>query len=128
MHDVVFDAFRALRTEPLEVRPEMPEYPEYPGYAVETDALDSMDIMASRSHDDRFAGVTVADLEILRRLAPVVRKFSPPNPVQSSMQFALSRSAKFGFRCDDFHISFSPFLKALPPDLQMARPAVETNR
>ncbi len=57
----------------------------------------------------------------------IVSSFYCPPPVTRSRSLFMGPRA-FSFHQDDFSVSFVPFLRTLPPELQVARPAIETNR
>lgn len=64
---------------------------------------------------------------MLRRLRGEARKFYIPMPIKKSLTLHIGGSP-WSFHRDDFSVTFAPFLHALPPDLQLSRPAIETNR
>lgn len=124
------DIFSALRLPepPVPAIPVAEAIPVYPG-GPETDALELMETdLRGSGGDARFAGVTTMDLEILRRIVGSLSRFAIPQPMQGDYEFSLSWMRSYQFDRDDFHVSFTPYLITLPIDLQMARPAVETNR
>jgi len=64
---------------------------------------------------------------MLRRLQSEARKFYIPMPIKKSLTLQIGQQP-WSFHRDDFSVTFSPFLHALPPDLQLCRSAIETNR
>lgn len=75
---------------------------------------------------NRFAGVTVPDIEICSKITQMER-FAIPSPYITSYALAIGMET-YMFQRLDFHVTFSNFLKDMPPELQMARSAVEVNR
>ena len=72
-------------------------------------------------------GVTVNDdLLIIQKLGPLTG-FQIPVPNRSLYTLKLGNGS-LQFIRDDFHISFAPFIKNLPPELQVCDAAIETNR
>jgi hypothetical protein len=70
--------------------------------------------------------VTVAEFTSVLNLA----RFDIPQPTRNECTICIKSSPHgvFWFEQHDFHLSYAPFLKALPPELQMSRAAVEVNR
>jgi len=54
-------------------------------------------------------------------------RFTIPHPSQTTIDVVVGQKHYF-FHQDDFHTSFAGFLSALPPELQLAKSAVEMNR
>eukprot|EP01041_Mallomonas_annulata_P004243 gene4243-8439_t len=84
---------------------------------------------------NRYLGVSVADLEISRRLR--LHGFYIPPPQSTHFELALGHGNlnfnfngknPFSFMKDDFHASFSSFLLDIPVELQLAKSAIEANR
>lgn len=78
------------------------------------------------NQNDRFCGVTVPDIEILKRI-PDMYNFPIPPPYVSNIELKIG-SHLYVFQDFDFHVTFNNFLKNLPMELQMARSAIEVNR
>ena len=75
---------------------------------------------------DSISGVTEEDLVVMKYIESL-DKFHIPSPTQSifSLEFG---GMRVNFIKDDFHISFMPFLRRLPADMQVCRSANEANR
>jgi hypothetical protein len=60
----------------------------------------------------------------------IMDRFDIPQPTRNECTIRIKSSPHgvFWFEQHDFHLSYAPFLKALPPELQMSRAAVEVNR
>lgn len=54
-------------------------------------------------------------------------RFVIPHPSQTTIDVVVGQKHYF-FHQDDFHTSFAGFLSTLPPELQLAKSAVEMNR
>jgi hypothetical protein len=113
--------------EEVEAEPTESLYPRKPSNAPvpEPGLTNSPYSLPGRVYN-RFAGVTVPDIEITQKVAELER-FAIPAPYISSYALAVGRET-YAFERLDFHVTFSNFLKDLPPELQMARSAVEVNR
>jgi hypothetical protein len=57
-------------------------------------------------------------------------RFDIPQPTRNECTIRIRNSphGAFWFEQHDFHLSYAPFLRDLPPELQMSRAAVEVNR
>lgn len=58
---------------------------------------------------------------------PIFCRYAVPQPAVSTVDVHIG-TKHYLFYQDDFHTSFSGFLSTLPPELQLARSAVEVNR
>ena len=76
--------------------------------------------------DSCILGINREDLIVLKYLDSL-DKFHIPLPTRSLLEIKLGR-VKVNFIRDDFHISFTPFLRRLPAELQVCRSANEANR
>lgn len=72
-------------------------------------------------------GLTIMDRAMLSYLGDG-RRFAIPQPSTTTIDVQVGPSKHLFFLQDDFHTSFAGFLAALPPELQLSRPAVEMNR
>jgi hypothetical protein len=70
--------------------------------------------------------VTVTEFTIVFNMD----RFDIPQPTRNECTIRIKSSPHgvFWFEQHDFHLSYAPFLRALPPELQMSRAAVEVNR
>jgi len=71
-------------------------------------------------------GISLDDIQICGYLKDI-RSFYIPPPFRSYLNINIG-SKCYQFIKDDFHVTFSAFLKTIPEELQMARSALETNR
>jgi hypothetical protein len=58
------------------------------------------------------------------------RRFDIPPPTVGECEIRIKHNPQHAYRFQqhDFHLSYAPFLKALPAELQMTRAALEVNR
>jgi hypothetical protein len=71
-------------------------------------------------------GISLEDIQICAYLKDI-RSFYIPPPFRSCLNINIG-SKCYQFLKDDFHVTFTAFLKMIPEELQMARSALETNR
>eukprot|EP01038_Epipyxis_sp_PR26KG_P016430 gene16430-22402_t len=72
------------------------------------------------------AKVPVYDILILKHIQDY-RSFPIPRPFSCAIELILG-NIPFKFIQIDFQVSFQAFLQSIPPDLQVSRSAIETNR
>lgn len=72
-------------------------------------------------------GVSYEDIEILKVLEGITN-ISMPHPHTSIFELIIGNRFIFKFYRDDFHVSYDSFLQHIPPELQMSKTALETNR
>jgi hypothetical protein len=72
-------------------------------------------------------GVSYEDVEILKVLEGITN-IGMPHPHTSTLELVIGNRFLLKFYRDDFHVSYDSFLQHVPPELQMCRTALETNR